>query len=38
MLIRAGAALWWLVQAAVPEGLTGHFAGKIFAALFWLAK
>ena len=35
ILIRAGAALWWLVQAAVPRGLTGHFTGKIFAALFW---
>ncbi len=35
ILIRAGAVLWWLVQAAIPEGLTGHFASKIFAALFW---
>jgi patatin-related protein len=35
ILIRAGAALWWLVQAAIPGGLTGNFVGKIFAALFW---
>jgi hypothetical protein len=37
ILVRAGGALWWLVQAAIPEGLTGHFAGKIFASFFWFA-
>ena len=34
-LIRVGAALWWLVEAAVPKGLTGHFFRKLFALLFW---
>ena len=34
-LIRASTALWWLLEAAVPQGLTGHFFRKFFAMLFW---
>jgi patatin-related protein len=35
-LIRVGTALWWLVEAAVPNGLQGHFFRKFFAMAFWL--
>jgi hypothetical protein len=34
-MVRVATALWWLVEAAVPGGLTGHFFRKIFALLFW---
>jgi hypothetical protein len=36
-LIRVASALWWLVEAAVPGGLIGHFFHKFFAMLFWFA-
>jgi len=29
-------ALWWLVEAAIPNGLQGHFFRKFFAMAFWL--
>jgi patatin-related protein len=35
-LIRVATALWWLVEAAVPNGLQGHFFRKFFAMAFWL--
>jgi hypothetical protein len=35
-LIRVATALWWLVEAAVPSGLQGHFFRKFFAMAFWL--
>ncbi len=35
-LIRVTTALWWLVEAAVPNGLQGHFFRKFFAMAFWL--
>jgi hypothetical protein len=35
-LIRVATALWWLVEAAVPNGLEGHFFRKLFAMAFWL--
>lgn len=35
-LIRVATALWWLVEAAVPGGLEGHFFRKFFAMAFWL--
>jgi patatin-related protein len=34
-LIRVSTALWWLVEAAVPNGLSGHFLRKFFAMVFW---
>ena len=34
-LIRAATAMWWLAEAAVPNGLVGHFFRKIITALFW---
>jgi Protein of unknown function (DUF3376) len=33
-LVRLATALWWLVQAAVPNGLAGHFIRRVFALLF----
>ena len=36
-LLRVSTALWWLVEAAVPQGLTGHFFRKFFAMLAWFA-
>lgn len=35
-LIRVATALWWLVEAAVPGGLEGHFFRKFFVMAFWL--
>jgi hypothetical protein len=35
-LIRVTTALWWLVEAAIPNGLQGHFFRKFFAMAFWL--
>jgi Protein of unknown function (DUF3376) len=35
-LIRVATALWWLVEAAVPNGLQGHFFRRFFAMAFWL--
>jgi patatin-related protein len=34
-LIRVSTALWWLVEAAVPNGLTGYFFRRFFAMVFW---
>jgi hypothetical protein len=34
--IRVATALWWLVEAAVPNGLQGHFFRKFFAMAFWM--
>jgi patatin-related protein len=36
-LLRVSTALWWLVEAAAPRGLTGHFFRKFFAMLAWFA-
>lgn len=35
-VVRVATALWWLVEAAVPSGLQGHFFRKFFAMAFWL--
>jgi len=35
-LVRVTTALWWLVEAAIPNGLQGHFFRKFFAMAFWL--
>jgi patatin-related protein len=34
LLIRVSTLLWWLVEAAVPKGLRGHFFRRLFALLF----
>jgi patatin-related protein len=36
-LLRVATALWWLVEAAVPRGLMGHFFRKFFAMVAWFA-
>jgi hypothetical protein len=36
-LVRLATALWWLIEAAVPRGLTGFFFRRIFAMLTWFA-